>query len=231
MPLNEKDKGWFIRKMFHLLFALIIFYYFFPKTIFGMPMYLFLVIIFLFMPLTIEIIRLKSNMVFLGLHEHERDHIASYVWFSIGAILLILFFPQQIAAPCIVATALGDPVIGLTKPLRRRFIVSIAFLICLAVFLIFKYILILALFGAAIAIIAESFEFKVRIRLRPNIFWSRSKKRFSYYKSFFYFLFRTDDDFIMQIIPAIVLLIIYSIFPEFLPPTLLHPLPGLNFLA
>jgi hypothetical protein len=224
---NKSNSGMLVRRALHLFFAFVILYYLFPPTLFGVPMYIYLVILVFILPLLIEAIRLRTGRVFIGLHDHEANHIASYIWFTTGATILILFFPQQIAAPCIVATALGDPVIGLTKPYRRRFIVITTFLICLVVFLVFKYLILLAIIAAGIAVIAESFEFKIRIRLRPNLFWSRSKHRFSSYTRFFDFLFRTDDDFMMQIIPAIILLVIFTVFPMLLPPEVLHPLPQL----
>jgi hypothetical protein len=227
ISFNKNEKGILIRRFFHILFALVLIYYLIPRTIVGYPTYIFLVIFIFILPLCIEVIRLNKGVIFTGLHEHEKDHIASYLWFTTGATVLIIFFPQQIAAPCIIATALGDPVIGMTKPYRRRYMVSISFLICLMIFIIFKYELILAIFAATVTFIAESFEFKIRIRLRPNIFWSRSKRQFSGYKRFFDFLFRTDDDFIMQIIPAIILSIVFLIFPALMPPELLHPLPEL----
>lgn len=229
MPLkkNDHEKGIFLRRVFHLLFALVIVYYLFPDTLFGIPIYIYLVIIIFIVPLCIETYRLNKGFLFTGLHEHEKNHVASYLWFTSGSTFLIIFFPQQIAAPCIVATALGDPIIGLTKPYRRRFMVSITFLICLTVFILFKYEILLAFFAAAVAFIAESFEFKIRMRLRPNLFWSRSKKRLSNYRKFFNFLFRTDDDFIMQLLPAVVLFIVFLIFPNLMPPKLLHPLPQL----
>ncbi len=217
--------------MFHLLFAFVIVYYLLPTTVIGIPTYILLIILIFLLPILIEIVRLRSGVIFLGLHDHERNHVASYVWFTTGATILILFFPQQIAAPCIIATALGDPVLGLTKPLRRRFIFSITFLICLVIFIIFKYEIIIAIFAAVITFFAESFEFKIRARLRPNLFWSRSRHQFSKYRHFFDFLFRTDDDFIMQIIPAVILLIIFSLFPELLPPKVLFPIPYLSNFA
>ena len=222
-----QEKGALTRRILHLLFTFAIIYYLLPFTVFGIPRHYYFIIIIFLIPILIEIIRLRAGVIFHGLHEHEANHVASYVWFTTGATILILFFPQQIAAPCIVATALGDPVIGLTKPYRRRFIFLITFIICLLVFILFKYSIYIAIFAAAIAFIAESFEFKIRIRLRPNLFWSRSRHRFSRYKAFFDFLFRTDDDFMMQIIPAVALFILFSIFPELLPPEIIQPLPSL----
>ncbi len=220
-------KGTFLRRSLHSLSALIIIFYLFPATIFGVPSYLYMILFLIIVPLTIETIRLNKNTLIIGLHDYERDHVASYMWLTFGATILILFFPQQIAAPCIVATAFGDPAIGLTKPYRRRFMVLITFFICLAVFIVFKYFLLVALFAAALTFIAESFEFKIRVRLRPNLFWSRSKRKFSTLKSFFNFLFRTDDDFTMQLIPALILFLFFLIMPELMPPQILHPLPSL----
>jgi hypothetical protein len=93
------------------------------------------------------------------------------------------------------------------------------------------YQIYLAIFAALVSFIAESFEFRIRVRLRPNIFWSRSKHQFSQYKAAFDFLFRTDDDFMMQVIPAVILLILFSLFPTLLPPKILFPLPFLAPLA
>lgn len=224
---TEGTRGSLIRRIFHLLFAFVVIYYYLPPTIFGVPTYYYIIILFFLIPVIIEIVRLRAGITFLGLHKQESNHVASYLWFTSGATLLILIFPQQIAAPCIVATALGDPVIGLTKPYRRRVIFSIAFLICLFVFVLFKYPIYLAIFAAVVAFIAESFEFKIRVRLRPNLFWSRSKHQFSRYRSFFDFLFRTDDDFMMQIIPAVTLFILFSLLPELLPQQIIYPLPSL----
>lgn len=225
--LHEQEDGLIIRRILHILFAIVIIYYLLPESVFGVPRYYYLILILFILPLVAEFIRLRSGVIFYGLHKHESDTIASYVWFTTGATILMLFFPQQIAAPCIVVTALGDPVIGMCKPFRRRFLFTISFIICLFVFIIFKYDIIVAMFAAAIAVIAESFEFKIRIRLRPNIFWSRSKERFSRFKAFFDFLFRTDDDFMMQIIPAITLLILFTIRPDLLPPEIIQPLSSL----
>jgi hypothetical protein len=95
------------------------------------------------------------------------------------------------------------------------------------VFILFRYYIIVALFAAAVTVIAESFEFKIRIRLRPNLFWSRSRKKLSSFKSFFDFIFRTDDDFMMQIIPAVTLVILFFVFPDLMPEKILYPLPEL----
>jgi dolichol kinase len=164
------------------------------------------------------------------LREYERGRVASYLWFTVGATLLIVFFPQQIAAPCILATAVGDPALGVTKKLRRRYTFSIALLLCFLVFFAFKYWLLVAIFAAGATFIAQFIEFKVQWRVRRSLFWSRSKHEVSPYQKYFDILFKTDDDFMMQIIPAVVLFVLFLIRPELMPDPLLEPLEQLMFL-
>jgi hypothetical protein len=164
------------------------------------------------------------------LREYERSRIASYLWFTVGATILIVFFPQQIAAPCILATAVGDPALGVTKKFRRRYTFSIAIIICFLVFLAFKYQLLVAILAAGITFIAQFIEFRIQWRVRRSLFWSRSKHEVSKYQKYFDFLFKTDDDFMMQIIPALTLLFLFLIHPDFMPDPLIEPLEQLAFL-
>ena len=126
MSSDNSEKGLSIRRVYHLFFGLVIIYYIFPSTIFGIPTYIYFITFFLIIPLCIEVIRLNKGILFLGLHDHERDHLASYVWFCLGANILILFFPQQIAAPCIFVS---DACVMPVKPNRniKNIVVLIAF--------------------------------------------------------------------------------------------------------
>jgi dolichol kinase len=223
-------KGEMVRRVMHVCVGAVLLFYFLPHTLIGVPTWIYLVMLFVALPVCIEIIRLNKKTLFLGLREYEKSRVASYVWFTIGATLLILFFPQQIAAPCILATAFGDPAIGVTKKLRRRYTFSIAIIIIFLIFLAFDYILILAIFAAGVTFIAQFIEFKIQWRVRKSLFWSRSKHEVSEYRKYFDFLFKTDDDFMMQIMPAIVLFILFLIQPDLMPDTLLEPLEQLAFL-
>ncbi|UCH87923.1 MAG: hypothetical protein JSV49_06540 [Thermoplasmata archaeon] len=206
-------------------------YYMFPEYVFGYPTLLFLFIFFVVLPIIIEIIRLKKNIRIFGLREHEQHHVASYVWFTCGAVLLIALFPQQIAAPCILGAAIGDVVLGVTRDLRRRYTFSFTFLILLLIFLIFMYNMILAIVAAGIILVSESVEFRIKSQLKPQLFYSRSKKRVSKYRKFFEIIFKTDDDFMMQVIPAISLAVIYFIFGwHYMPPELIHESPTIALM-
>jgi hypothetical protein len=149
--------------------------------------------------------------------------VASYVWFTTGAVLLIAFFPQQIAAPCIIGAAIGDPLLGMTRKFRRRYTFSITYIALLAVFIIFQYRLELAVLAAGIMMVSESLEIRVKWQLRPTLFYSRSKKKVSHYRNFFEVLFKTDDDFMMQIVPAVALAVIFLLIGwNHLPPELIQ---------
>ena len=201
LPLRERA----FRRFLHMAFGAVIIYYLFPKTLFGHPAWLYLVVFISLPSIIIELLRVKSRRIFFGLRDHERNHLASYFWFVNGAVILIILFPQYIAAPCILATAIGDPVIGETRPFRRRLAFTIGVLICFLMFVIFRYPLLLAIIASAAAFIAESINIQVSWEFRNELFYSRSKKKVSKYKDWFDFIFRTDDDFMMQIIPAIVI--------------------------
>jgi dolichol kinase len=212
-----------VRRLLHLSLGLILVYYLFPKLIFGVPKEWYVVILFMVLPITLEIIRILTKGTFYGMRKHEKGHVASYVWFTSGAVILIVLFPQSIAAPCILAAAIGDPVLGATRDLRRRHTFSITYMVIFLIFYLFHYHLVIGFVAAGIVLISESVEFRIKWQLRPHLFYSRSQKKVSRYKRFFEVLFRTDDDFMMQIIPALSLLVIFTLIGwQYMPPELIH---------
>ena len=218
----ENTKGIVLRRVLHASLGLILLYYLFPDTVYGIPKYILIILLFIVIPLTIDLIRLSRKKLVLGLREHERERIASYVWFTSGAVLLIIFFPQQIAAPCILAAAIADPMLGITRNLRRRYTFSINYLIIFFIFFLFLYPLyLMIIIAAGIVLISEAVEFRVQWRLRPHLFYSRSKHKVSRYNKFFEFLFKTDDDFMMQVIPAVILFLVFNLVPIGMPPELI----------
>jgi hypothetical protein len=196
LPLRQR----LFRRALHVSFGAVVLYYLFPKTILGLPTWILLVAFITIPSVIMELWRIKSHRLFYGLREHETHHVASYFWFVNGAVLLLIFFPQYIAAPCILATAIGDPVIGETRLLRRRWAFSIGFLVCFFSFLLFRYHW---AFAAIAGLIAESMTLEINWEFRDELFYSRSQKKVSRYKEWFDFIFKTDDDLMMQLIPAL----------------------------
>lgn len=227
----DSDNAVVFRRFMHFSMGLILFYYLLPDLILGIPKNYCFVGLFIILPIVIEILRLSSGKSIFGLREHEKDHVASYVWFTSGAVILLIFFPQQIAAPCILGASIGDPILGITRNLRRRYTFSITYIILFLIFMVFHYYdtlvnFIIAGIASGILLISESLEFRIKWELKPHLFYSRSKKTISRNKRFFEFLFKTDDDFIMQIVTAVSLLIIYTIIGwHYMPPELLHVSP------
>jgi dolichol kinase len=202
------ERGHWLRRGLHIAYGGVVLFYLFPPVCFGIPTLLYLAVFFVGIPIIIEAIRLTRGAIFIGLREHERHHVASYLWFTAGAVLLIAIFPQQIAAPCILSAAIGDPIIGETRRFRRRFAFSIGFLVCFAIFLLFHYPIGLAIIAGGITFIAESIELEIQWGLREDLFTSRSKGRVSKYRQWFDFVFKADDDFMMQVVPAIIITIL-----------------------
>jgi len=220
------------RRFMHISYALIVLVYLFPETIYGYPRIYFLALFFVAVPIIIETIRIRKGARIYGMRDHEQAHVASYAWFCIGSVLLVWLFPPQIAAPCIVATAIGDVVIGETVKLRRRYAFAIPIGVVMVIFLVFKYSIPLAILAGSIAFVAEATEFDITWRLRSKLFWSRSTGEISPLKKYSKIIFKTDDDFMMQFIPAIYLGLLWLWDPGIFPAEpLIAPLEMLATLA
>lgn len=222
-----------IRRLLHAAFGGIILYYVMPTTIFSIPKWVLLIVLFSVPTIIMESWRLTHKKAFFGMREHERYHVASYFWMINGSVILLLIFPQFIAAPCILAAAIGDPVIGETRWFRRRLSFSIGILTCVAIFVLFRYPLPIAILVGIITFLAESLNVEIIWEFREELFYSRSRRKVSRRKELFDFIFKTDDDFMMQVVPAVVIYVMMLIFSAngwtwLMPPdNLLNPLPDL----
>jgi dolichol kinase len=189
------DVHWY-RRVFHAFGASLLFYYMLPDVDWINILRAWVPPIIVVIAITLEILRIKgvlSSDHFFGLRMYEKNRVGSYVFFAVAILILLRFFPQQIAIPCILCACLGDPLIG---EIRHRFdmkyVYILGFLICMVFFLITWYkvdlwlTLLVAVVGAFGAIIGETKKF----------WW-------------------LDDDFTIQMVPAILLLIIWLSFPYF----------------
>ena len=216
---NTKDRinslnfnaHWY-RRAFHAFGASFLFYYMLPNVDwinilkFWVPP---LIVVFV---IVLELLRLKGKVSsdhFFGLRMYEKNRVGSYVFFAVAILILLRFFPQQIAIPCILCACLGDPIIG---EIRNRFgmkhVYIFGFLICMFFFMVAWYktdvrlMLLASVVGAFGAIIGETKKF----------WW-------------------LDDDFMIQIVPAILLAIIWIGAPYLglsLPDPIIYPgiMPG-----
>ena len=186
------DAHWY-RRVFHTFGTVFLFYYLLPDDV-DWILFLkdwlppFIVIL----AITLEILRLKgkiSSSHFFGLRLYEKNRVGSYVFFGMGILLLLRFFPQQIAIPCILCACLGDPIIGeIRRYYEKKYVYILGFLVCMLFFMItwFKadiwLLLLVSIIGGFGAIIGEIKKF----------WW-------------------LDDDFTIQILPAILLSIVWLI--------------------
>lgn len=174
------------RRLLHVAGSSFIGYYFIPRILpYGLDKTWLLVGILSCVGI-LEIYRWFSKQS-LSLSEllrsYEEKRPASYGYFTLGSVVLLGFFPQFITIPCILSAAVCDPIIGFLRQKNSSthgfliaFIISFSFF-----FLAWKitqvWIAILASFLGAITVL------------------------FAEHKSTLWL----DDDFLMQIVPAMVL--------------------------
>ena len=225
------EKGVWTRRLLHVVWGGVIAWYIFPTEIFGFPTYIYFLILLVIAPLLVEAMRLHYGLLFMGMREHERHHVASYIWFMVGAIVLILLLPQQIAAPCIVTTAVVDPLMSATRGWRRRYTFGLGIMISACIFLLFGYNILLALAAGTVAVFAESVDLRLNMRLGANVFYSRSRHEMSELDRLFDTITRFDDDFTMQFIPALFLAVIFINWPGMFPEPMIEPLLDIEWMT
>jgi len=127
---------------------------------------------------------------FFGLRAYEKGRPASYLYFGIGLLFLLLLFPQQIAIPCILCASFTDPLIGESRYyLGKKRADALGFVVSMCFFLLTWYraewwvMLMVALLGASGAMLGEVKKWKF-----------------------------IDDDFMIQILPALLLTCIWQVF-------------------
>ncbi len=182
------DAHWY-RRVFHTFGASFVVYYMLPDDIEWIAfLKMWVPISVLVLAFILEIARIRggiSSSHFFGLRMYERNRVGSYLFFAVGIVILLYFFPQQIAVPCILCACLADPLIGETRyRFGKKEAYVIGFLVCLLLFVVTWYkanlwVMMAASFiGASGAVLGES----------TNIWW-------------------LDDDFMIQLVPALLLLV------------------------
>ncbi|HWR63735.1 MAG TPA: dolichol kinase [Candidatus Thermoplasmatota archaeon] len=204
----EVDAHWF-RRVFHTFAASFLFYYLLPDEEWMNAIKIVVPIILVFCMIVIEYRRLRGTLDhqrFFGLRSYEKKQPASYLYFGIAVVLLFLLFPQQIAIPCILCASFTDPIIGETRHyLGKTRAYTIGFIVSLFFFCITWYqadwwiLILVSVIGAAGALIGEA----KKLRL-------------------------IDDDFMIQMLPALLLLLFWqgalAFGTNILPPKIILPI-------
>ncbi len=182
------------RRAFHAFGASFLFYYVLPNVNWINILKISVSVSIVIIIMVLEILRLKGKINsdhFFGLRTYEKKRAGSYVFFAVAILILLLFFPQQIAIPCILCACLADPIMG---EIRYRFSEKHAyimgFLVCIFFFMVtwykadFSLMILVSIVGAIGAVVGETKKF----------WW-------------------LDDDFMIQILPAVLILIIWFVIP------------------
>ncbi len=180
LMLQSINSHWF-RRMVHVSCACTLIYYLFPDSILWI--YAAKIILasgIFFAAVVIEIIRLKGTLdegFLFPFRDYEKSKVGAHIWLGISALVLLVFFPQQIAAPCILAVCLADPVVGELRMKNKAIGFFCGFCISTAIFVVFNYPIMLCSLAGLLAVSAESIRSK-------NI----------------------DDNILMPLVPAVILL-------------------------
>ena len=189
----EYDAHWY-RRVFHTFGACFLIYYFLPDLEWVNILKFWVPPIVVVFAITIEVLRIKGHISsdhFFGLRMYEKNRVGSYVFFAVAILILLRFFPQQIAIPCILCACLADPLIG---EIRYRYgkehVYYIGFLICMLFFMVSWYktdpilMVSVGIIGGFGAVVGETKKF----------WW-------------------LDDDFMIQMVPALLIGILWIALP------------------
>jgi dolichol kinase len=184
----EVDAHWF-RRVFHTFTASFLFYYILPDEEWMNVVKIVVPIIIVLGMVIVEARRLRGEINyqrFFGLRSYEMKRPASYLYFGVAALLLFLLFPQQIAIPCLLCASFTDPIIGESRYyLGKKRAYLIGFMVSFFIFLVTWYqanwwiVILVSLLGATGALIGEAKKLKL-----------------------------VDDDFMIQMLPALLLLLV-----------------------
>jgi len=204
----EVDAHWF-RRVFHTFAASFLVYYLLPDEPWmnlGKIVVSLLIVVWMGV---VEYQRIRGDISqrrFFGLRHYEMKRPASYLYFGVALLLLFLLFPQQIAIPCILCASFTDPIIGESRfyfGRKQAYLIGFVFSVFFFTIVWFRAewwaLLLVSLLGAAGAVIGEGKKLK----------W-------------------VDDDFMIQMLPALLLwclwqgLLVMGI--NILPAPIIHPL-------
>lgn len=198
--------------------AAILVYYFMPDPLVSVPdAWAFHrpygLVAFYLIPFSIEIARLAGRIRIPMTRAYEQGALASHIWFVTGAVGIILLLPAEIAAPAILATAVGDVVLGETRHMPLALHLLAGWGTCAVSFLVIwrpwdgaaAGPWLLAGIGGVAAVAGERLAGVLSRRLGSGPRLQRGDRR-GWSR-----LLPIDDDFVMQVIPALLLWLVLSL--------------------
>ncbi len=176
-----------LRRIIHVSGAAVLLYFVIPSGFFVVASTEEILLGLLAAVLVIEVLRLAFGLELATVREYESRRVGGYVYYSVALTAAVLLFPEPIAAAVVLGTALVDPLMGEIRehPRAHRLYPSVP--VALYAGLAFVALVgigrwpvgtsaLLAVAAAAAAVASE----------RPRLRW-------------------VDDDLVMTIVPALVL--------------------------
>ncbi|KAA0014069.1 MAG: hypothetical protein FE037_02980 [Thermoplasmata archaeon] len=191
------------RRLAHVSGSAIISYYMLPdEGWIGLTKKL-VVIFSVLLIIAVDVRRIRRRDIKIScLRDYEERRVGGYVYFGMGSAILLLFFPQQISIPCIVSTSLADPLAG---EMRKWGLIPASVSSMLLSFFIFF-----------------STWLSSPIALQIAVLGALSTTASEFVKSRY-----IDDDLLMQIVPAILMYIVYFYLGKgILPDRIIYPMVG-----
>ncbi|TRO46636.1 hypothetical protein E2P47_05780 [Candidatus Bathyarchaeota archaeon] len=188
------ERGRYVRRLAHGMIMVAALYYFLPDDlpVTNLPKWV-LAPTAVMLVLVAERVRIRRSMYVPGLRPHEMKRLGSYTYAVIGSAIVVLIAPAEVGVPSIIAMAWADPVAGEIRN-RGHSEVSAAITSVAtygAIFIIISVLIetdlapaaILAACLAPVAVASESFD-----------------------------IMGIDDDFTMQVFPAVVGIVLWALF-------------------
>ncbi|MGM0405425.1 MAG: hypothetical protein ACQEQM_04720 [Thermoplasmatota archaeon] len=180
------NEGHLLRRIIHSMTWIVLVYYLLPEQIFGYYKRSLLIILVVSI-LAFEGLRLYNEWHIFGMRDYEKKQIAAYAWATMAAGIALVLFPMHLNMVCFIGMGMVDPLIGELKYHAPEFYPYVPLLTwgiigIIILYLVTPYsfalILLMSIIGSITAISAEY----------PSII--------------------IDDDFLMVIVPLIVLYLI-----------------------
>ncbi len=135
--------GHIARRFFHLSLMLVpfIFYRFLMQVFFPPALHIAL-IIFLFLVILFEFVRIRLGIVLFAQRLHEATHFSAFGWTMLSLGLVLLFSPSPAYSfAIIISCALADPLLGelRARQVNSRKIISSGLLVVLLVWSVVAY--------------------------------------------------------------------------------------------
>ena len=112
------DSAHLFRRLFHFCAPLILLYYIVPDIFLWLPKFWWVLIV-LACIMIVEAVRLGTGRVFFGLREYEGKQLSAYAWAGIGITLGFAFFQPMFVACVVFGIGWVDPLIGEMRRQRK----------------------------------------------------------------------------------------------------------------